>query len=276
MSRSTQYRVIDGIKCYHPDVAEDYSSYPTSGFDVTDELEGGSFWVRSRTRVLRRMILDLATPLERARVLEIGCGTGAFLQSLASEPKLELLGSEIYLRGLKSATARNSGLEFIQLDASDIPFVAEFDVIGAFDVIEHIDDDMSVLRGVRQALKPGGHAVITVPQYPFLWGVLDEIVHHKRRYRRGELVGKALQAGFEVRFVSSFLFMLFPLMLLSRLLDRGGKQEQDVQAFDRRVRFPRWVNRIFDAVMRLDEAMIGWGWSLPWGGSLILIARNSK
>lgn len=274
MSRSAEYRVIDGIKCYHPDVAEDYGSYPTIGFDITDEVEEGSFWVWSRTRLLRREILQLTAPLERAKVLEIGCGTGVFLQSLADEPNLELLGSEIYLRGLKSARARNSSVEYVQLDASDIPFEAEFDVVGAFDVIEHIDDDISVLRGIYQALKPGGHALITVPQHQFLWSSLDELVHHKRRYGRKELMDKARQAGLEVRFVSSFLFMLFPLMLLSRLLDRGRGQESETQALDRRVRFSGWVNAVFDAFMRLDEAMIGWRWSLPWGGSLLLLARK--
>lgn len=156
-SLEPQFRVIDGLKCYHPEEAELHSSYPASGFDVTDEGEGDSFWVRSRTRVLRREILRLTRPIGQARFLEIGCGTGMFLQSLTSEPNLELLGSEISLRGLKSATARNSGVEFIQLDAADIPFEAQFDVIGAFDVIEHIDDDLTVLRGIRRALKPGGH-----------------------------------------------------------------------------------------------------------------------
>ena len=207
-------------------------------------MEEGSFWVWSRTRLLRREILQLTAPLERAKVLEIGCGTGVFLQSLADEPNLELLGSEIYLRGLKSARARNSSVEYVQLDASDIPFEAEFDVVGAFDVIEHIDDDISVLRGICQALKPGGHALITVPQHQFLWSSLDELVHHKRRYGRKELMDKARQAGLEVRFVSSFLFMLFPLMLLSRLLDRGRGQESETQALDRRVRFSGWVNAV--------------------------------
>lgn len=116
--------------------------------------------------------------------------------------------------------------------------------------------------------------MITVPQHQFLWSSLDELVHHKRRYGRKELMDKARQAGLEVRFVSSFLFMLFPLMLLSRLLDRGRGQESETQALDRRVRFSGWVNAVFDAFMRLGEAMIGWRWSLPWGGSLLLLARK--
>lgn len=86
----------------------------------------------------------------------------------------------------------------------------------------------------------------TVPQHSFLWSALDDMVYHKRRYRRAELVDRLREAGFEVRYVTSFLFLLFPA----------------------------WVNLLFDAVMRLDEAMIGMHRPLPWGGSLLIIARN--
>lgn len=269
------FRVVAGVKCYHPEVCEEHGAYPSEGFAVTDELEEDSFWVSSRTRLLKREILRLTRGRERMRLLEIGCGTGMFLRCLAGEPNLELLGSEIYLRGLRSAMARESGIEFIQLDASRIPFVEAFDLIAAFDVLEHIEDDRAALGGILRALKPGGHAVITVPQHPFLWSVLDELVHHQRRYRRADLLAKLREAGFELRYASSFLFTLFPLMLLSRLLDRGrGAQPQEPDALDRRVRFPRWVNRVFDAVMRVDEALIGLRLSLPWGGTLLAVARR--
>lgn len=274
MSGQAPYTLIDGIKCYHPALAEDERYYPESGFDLTDKVEGGSFWVRSRTRVLRRQVLRLTRGAARVRMLEIGCGTGWFLRSLSGRENLELVGSEVSLRGLKSATARGAAVEFIQLDATDIPFVGEFDLIGAFDVIEHIDNDMSVLRGMLRALKPGGHAIVTVPQHPFLWSALDEIVHHKRRYTRRELSEKLEAAGFELVYVTSFLFTLFPLMLVSRLLDRGRPQGQDPAAFGKRVSFPGWMNALFDAFMRVDETLIGLGVPLPFGGSLLAVARR--
>jgi SAM-dependent methyltransferase len=268
----TTFRLVDGVKCYHPEVAESYDSYPENGFEVTDDVEAESFWVRSRTRLLKSEV-SRACGGSGARMLEVGCGTGVFLRSLAGTPGLELLGSKIYLRGLESARARGGAIEFIQLDATRIPFQSEFDIVGAFDVIEHIDDDAAVLRGVCRSLKPGGQLLLTVPQHPFLWSRLDELVHHKRRYTRDGLVRKVQEAGLYVSYASSFLFTCFPLMLISRLFDRGGGPDAKGE-FDRRVRFSPLVNAVLDALMRIDEWLIRRRFSLPWGGSLLLVARK--
>jgi SAM-dependent methyltransferase len=276
VSQSASYRVIDGVKCYHPDVAESYDSYPSAGFEVTDEVEDESFWVRSRLRLLRREILRLAKAASSpCRFLEIGCGTGLVLRSLVNETQMELLGSEIYLRGLQSARSHDSGVEFIQLDATAIPFNSEFDIIGAFDVIEHIDDDVAVLNGIRGALKPGGRLVITVPQHPFLWSRLDELVHHRRRYTRRELRKTVTGAGLKVEYVTSYFFTLFPLMLLSRLLERKQPDESADQALNRRVRFHPSVNKLFDAATRIDDLLTRLRCSLPWGGTLLMIAQRT-
>lgn len=275
MSNPSRFVLRDGIKCYHPELASDFDGYPSSGFDVTDDVEEGSFWVWSRTRLLTREVLRVVSDIPQARFFEIGCGTGAFLRSLSSEGSLQLLGSEIYLRGLRSAITRSPDIEFIQLDATRIPFESEFDAVGAFDVIEHIEDDRAVLRGIRQALKPGGHLVLTVPQHQFLWSSIDEFVHHRRRYSRKDLLAKLESTGFQVTFATSFVFMLFPLMLVSRLLDRKPKAPATAEEFDKQVRFSPLTNRLFDWVMRIDEAMIARRWSLPWGGTLLVVAKKS-
>ncbi len=272
MTAATAFSVVDGVKCYHPDVAESYDGYPESGFEVTDDVEADSFWVRSRTRLLRHEVLRLCgRPV--TRMLEVGCGTGVFLRSLEGTPGLELLGSEVYLRGLRSARARGGAIEFVQLDATRMPFESEFDIVGAFDVIEHIEDDRAVLRGMGRSLKPGGHLLLTVPQHPFLWSRLDELVHHKRRYTRRGLLLKVEEAGLRVRYASSFLFAGFPLMLASRLVDRRASSDPKAD-FDRRVRFSPATNAALDAVMRIDEALIRCRLSLPWGGSLLVVAQR--
>ena len=273
MSERKEFILKNGIKCYHPNLAEDFGGYPDSGFDVTDEVEDGSFWVWSRTRLLKREVLKVTSDIHGARFFEIGCGTGAFLRSLSSNSSLELLGSEIYLRGLRSAAKRTPNVEFIQLDATDIPFEAEFDAIGAFDVIEHIEDDVSVLRGIRRALRPGGYLILTVPQHQFLWSSIDEFVHHKRRYNKKELVEKFESVGLAVEYVTSFVFMLFPLMVISRFLKR--KTEASASNFEQQVRFSPFVNRVFDFFMRIDEVLIDQRWSLPWGGTLLAIVRKN-
>lgn len=274
MSDDLKYTVVDGIKCYHPDIAESFDGYPSSGFDATDEVSLESFWVTSRTRLLRREIIKAVGGMPNAKVFEIGCGVGTFLHSLSSEPAIQLLGSEISLRGLRSAKAQCPTVEFIQMDAAAIPFVSEFDVIGAFDVIEHIDDDMMVLRGIHKALKPKGRLVLTVPQHEFMWSSIDEFVHHRRRYGREKLVSKIVSAGFQVDYVTSFVFMLFPLMLVSRLFDRTRKMKPTAADFNKQVRFNPFVNRIFSWLMRIDEFMIACRYSLPWGGTLLVVAKK--
>ncbi len=266
-------KMIEGIKCYQPEVAEDYLGYPNAGFEITDELEDESFWVQSRNRLLKREVLRTVSGVAYPCFLEIGCGTGTFLRSLSSEKTLSLVGSEIYLRGLRSARKRSSSkIEFIQLDATRIPFSNKFDTIGAFDVIEHIEDDVAVLSGIQRSLKSEGYLIVTVPQHQFLWSNLDEFVHHKRRYNRQDLLEKIESVGLKIEYVSSFVFSLFPLMLISRYLEKN--KEVSMSNFDQQVRFNHFTNWFLGFFMRIDEIMIRLRLSLPWGGSLIVVAKK--
>lgn len=276
MSRILQYKIINGVKCFNPDVAESYDDYPDEGFDVTDKLEAESFWVRSRTRLLKSIIDRFAMPSKETRFLDIGCGTGAVIQGIMENKNLRITGSEIYLGGLIYAKKKLPEVEFIQFDVTQGTLPESFDMIGAFDVLEHIDDDAAAISNTYEMLSDGGYFVITVPQYMFLWSRLDEIVKHKRRYSRAELLSKLRQQGFEVSFCSSFVFVLFPLMLISRIFDRGkkGNKTTDVE-FKTRVEFPNILNRIFDLTMRIDEVLISRGISLPYGGSLLVVAKKS-
>ena len=197
------------------------------------------------------------------------------LEALRAIPNLRLTGSEIYLHGLRYARAKMPDIDFIQLDATDIPFHAAYDVVGAFDVIEHIDRDELVMQQVYDALRPGGLFVVTVPQYPWMWSSLDELVHHKRRYRRAELLDRLRRAGFEVTYVTSFVTVLFPLMFLTRVSDWFRLRPIDSMAdFSSRVAPPVFINSICDWVMRLDEGALRAGLTLPFGGSLLAVARK--
>jgi len=269
------YTVIDGIRCYAPALASDHTDYPSGGFDITSEVEARSFWCRTRNRVLTRVFQRFTDQARTLDVLEIGCGIGGVIDALRELPNLRLTGSEIYIQGLQYARAKMPGVEFIQLDATDIPFKAAFDVVGAFDVLEHIDQDELVMREVRDTLRPDGLFIVTVPQYQWMWGVLDELVHHKRRYSRDQLIERLQRSGFDVVYCTSFVTTLFPFMMLSRALDRGRGLPADATAdFASRVDLPRPVNTAFDWIMRIDEAALRLGATLPFGGSLLAVARR--
>ena len=267
-------QVIDGIRCFAPDIASAHDSYPSEGFDVTVEVEETSFWCRSRNRLVVSLMERYAPRHPSPRVLELGCGTGTVLNALRRLPGVDLTGSEIYLSGLRHAQRRLPEVKFIQLDATVMPFVDEFDVVGAFDVLEHIPDDERVMRNVYAALRCGGVFLVTVPQYQWMWSELDELVKHQRRYGRAELVARLERAGFEVEYSGSFVSALFPLMAAKRLLSKRSARENTREAFAEHVQLPPTLNRIFDRVMRVDEALVRGGVSLPFGGSVVAVARK--
>ena len=80
MSDMLQYTLVDGVKCYSPEVASAYTDYPDSGFDLTDENADSSFWVSSRNRLFKSLVQHHLLPTGRTRFLEIGCGTGDFIR----------------------------------------------------------------------------------------------------------------------------------------------------------------------------------------------------
>lgn len=278
MRETLQYIMIEGIKCYSPEVANAYTDYPDSGFDLTDKNAEKSFWVSSRNRLFKSIIERYLAPTGKTKFLEIGCGTGNFIRHIAKNENLEIMGSEIYLKGLIYAKKNLPSVDFIQFDVTQGKIGEQFHIITAFDVIEHIENDNSALSNIGQMLNKNGVLVVSVPQHMFLWSKLDEIVKHKRRYSKNELVSKLKANDFDIDFATSFLFILFPLMLLSRLIDKGGydQSSSDGQELEKRAKFSGVLNIVFDFFMRIDECLIKLGISLPFGGTLVVVARKRR
>jgi len=248
---------------------------PGDGFDPTYfarlfQLESSSFWFRARNRLI---VWALRRYLPDARdFLEIGCGTGYVLAALADAcPDMHLTGSEFFTQGLQWTARRVRGATLMQLDARNLPFEEEFDAFGAFDVLEHIDDDARVLGEAYRALRPGGSLLLTVPQHRFLWSALDEYAFHHRRYSRSELLMKVRAAGFDVLRCSSFVSLLMPVLLLSRATRRSEQRLDPEGEF----KIPRFLDYGFEKTMDAERALIRAGVSFPFGGSLLLVARKS-
>ena len=154
------------------------------------------------------------------------------------------------------------------MDARQIPFEREFDVVGAFDVLEHIAEDELVLSEMFKATRPGGGILLTVPQHQFLWSELDRHSMHQRRYNRAHLRGKVERAGFCVERITSFVSFLLPLLILSR----RKRKDQDLWAEVPRMN--RSLNAFFEKTLAAERALIRSGISFPAGGSLLLVARK--
>ncbi|OGW69518.1 MAG: methyltransferase [Nitrospirae bacterium RIFCSPLOWO2_01_FULL_62_17] len=257
---------------FAPELADANSGFQADYFGQLAAREAGHFWFRSRNRLvcwaLRRYFPAMQT------FLEVGCGTGFVLSGIRREfPELRLHGSEIFSDGLAFAGQRLPGVALFQMDARRIPFADEFDVIGAFDVLEHVEDDAAVLQQMFQAVTPGGGIVLTVPQHRWLWSAVDDYSFHKRRYGRDALLEKIQRAGFQVLRVTSFVFLLLPMLLLSRLWRVGSSAGSDPLA---EYKIPSWVNTVFESALDLERCLIATGLSLPAGGSLLVVARRGR
>lgn len=264
---------LEGYPILAPDLAQGGAGFSPEAFAKLSTVEAGSFWFRARNRLIV-WALQCHFP-QMHRYLEIGCGTGYVLAGVAAAyPGAELTGSEVFCVGLPYASRRVEKAELIQMDARRIPYVEEFDVIGAFDVLEHIEEDETVLAELHRALRPGGGIAITVPQHPWLWSRRDEHACHVRRYRIGELREKVLRTGFKVEFETSFVSLLLPALIVSRLLSfRNMQADSGVMA---ELRLPGVINRTFEGVMNLERQLIQLGMRFPVGGSRILIARKPE
>ncbi|GMV42778.1 MAG: hypothetical protein AMXMBFR64_44940 [Myxococcales bacterium] len=226
----------------------------------------------------RRVILALAERELRgraARVLDVGCGTGATLAALA-----RVVGAEGDVRGVEPDAgalefcARRGLSGVVQGRAEALPFDdGSFDLVLALDVIEHIEDDAAAVRELARVTRPGGAVLVTVPAHPLLWSRHDEALHHVRRYRRGELVRVLRGAGLRIETLSWYNTALLPVVAAVRLGQRAiaglggakGVPRSDVSLP------PRPVNAALGALLGAERHLIG---RLPFGVSLIALARR--
>jgi len=205
--------------------------------------------------------------------LEIGCGTGYVLSGVADAfPEVSLSASEIDSAGLQFVRQKVQNADIFQMDARHIPFREEFDLIRAFDVIEHIEEDQEVLNQIYNACKPGGGVIVTVPQHPSLWSEVDTFSHHKRRYTKNELVDKIQKTGFEMVEMISFVSLLLPAMLLSRLKNESKKEFDPMREFE----MPHILNWVLEKIMTIERVLIKVGLRFPAGGSLLCVGKKPK
>lgn len=264
---------ISGYPAFVPDLALASDGFDPAAHERLIRIEEKCFWFRGRNRLLK-FFLEHHFPSAKS-LMEIGCGTGYVLAGLSeARPKLRLTGGDIYVNTLKLASGRVPSAEFLQVDARQLPFEEEFDVVGAFDVLEHIEDDEVVLREMYRSTKTGGGAIITVPQHQWLWSATDETSYHKRRYTRAELLRKVENAGFRPVRVTSFITFLFPAMLVSRLrwwlkktseTGNQGLKEAEINPF---------VDGVLEKICGLERYFIERGVSFPFGGSLLFVASK--
>lgn len=231
------------------------------------EVEARHWWFVGRRRIVDHLIAALGLPAD-ATILDAGCGTGGNLAMLARHGRVlafELDGEARAIAAQRSGLAVEPG----QLPHR-LPAAAQgLDLVTLLDVLEHLDDDRAALQGLFERLAPGGRVVVTVPALPALWSRHDEAHHHRRRYRKGELVALARAAGFEIDLVSYYNFWLLPALAGVRLVDTFVKRGVD----DGLSVPPAPLNRALTAIFASERHLIG-RLPLPLGASLLMCARR--
>ncbi len=262
--------ILNDFIAFAPELAEVSEGFEADFFHQLVELEATSFWFRSRNLLI---LWALSKYFNQAnKFLEIGCGTGFVLSGIEQKfPYLDLYGSEIFTAGLSYAAHRLNQAQLFQMDARNIPFLEEFDVIAAFDVLEHIQEDVIVLQQMYKATKYGGGIILTVPQHPWLWSQADDYAHHVRRYRSKELKEKIRKAGFQCIRTASFVSLILPLMIISRILNRQHREDFDPT---QEHQVSGLLNIVLEKVLTFERRIIRLGFSFPAGGSLLLIAQK--
>lgn len=230
------------------------------------ELQGSHWWFAGRREILSRLIGRLPLP-EEPRILEAGCGVGGNLAMLRRFGAVSALEPD--------APARDHVLKTWGVSASDgrlpgaLPWPpASFDLVCAFDVLEHVEDDAGAARALGEMAARGGFVIVTVPAFRWLWSRHDEIHHHRRRYRRAEVVGLFEAAGLEVVKASYFNTLLFPLAAAVRIAGRMFGAHGGADAMP-----PAPLNALFSRLFAAETGWLARG-AFPFGLSIVVVGRK--
>jgi len=220
--------------------------YLDPGAGILDSLAG--------TRRFNRWMADTVRPLVGTHVLELGAGIGNMTQHLARGRKT-YVASDIDEEHMARLRVRFRGRPSMEVRKCDLcvredfkPLLGAFDTVVCLNVVEHVEDDREALRNIFSALRPGGRAIVLVPQDQKAYGTLDEVLGHFRRYSEAELRERMEEAGFEVERMLQF----------NRPTRPGWRFNGQVL---KRRSFSRFQLRAFDALVPLWRRIDAY---LPW------------
>lgn len=261
-----------------PSAPDASPTYDPQFFSKIAAVENRHFWFAARNCIIGTAVASVAADLAPGyRVLEVGCGTGIVLQELVKACRTgEVIGMDLYPEAVAFARGR-AACEIVQGDILDPPSLGEFDIVVMCDVLEHLPNDGKIVEGLHRFLKCGGTLVLTVPAHMSLWSYFDVSACHRRRYAVNGLKTLLREHGFEVEFLTQFMMLLFPLVWLFRRLQGGRADispENAAAKASRELKVLPLINPLLKSLLKSETALIRRRWSLPFGTSLLAIARK--
>ncbi len=240
----------------------------TEVYSVVHQVERTHWFFVARRLIIASLLDTFADKSKRAILLDIGGGTGGMAE--VARHFGQVIGVDYSEKAL--SFYRQYHPDVCLGDAAQLPFENDsLDFILALDLLEHLEDDAQGLSDFYRVLKPGGRALFTVPAFKFLWGRLDDVAHHYRRYTKNELARKVQFAGFRVLKASYLNTILFPIVAVARwtesLRKRWTKTDADLRLLPSTLNFT--LANLFGAEARLLRIL-----DLPFGVSIVCVAEK--
>lgn len=239
-------------------------------YAIMDRVEDTHWWFVGRRAILETFLREIVSQIQDLRseinILDIGCGTGANLEMLSQFGTAE--GVDVSDEALDFC--RQKGLTVQKGLAETLPYADEsFDITTALDVIEHLDADVAGLKEMHRVTESGGYSLIFVPAFMWLWGVQDDISHHRIRYTRKQIVERIEKAGFTVGRATYANLTFFAPVLAGRTLMKltGIKPESEnninISA----------LNGLFGKLFSAERFWLK-NLNFPFGVSIVVVARK--
>lgn len=249
-------------------------SYPTEGHTDCFAVEDGSYWFAHRNRVITQLLDRHAID---GPFLDVGGGNGVVSAAIARTGRCTVM-LEPGIAGARNAKARGLPHVICATLKQAAPIAGVFRAVGLFDVIEHVQDDVALLRETRSLLPAGGHLLVTVPALPTLWSDEDVYAGHYRRYTLSECANRIQAAGFRIDFASYFFAPLVLPVLIARRM-RSALARRNTQALHetavKQLQPDAFTNRLIRALLAAEYNMLSHA-RVPIGTSCAIVATADE
>lgn len=201
------------------------------------------------------------------RYLDVGCGTGGFLEWARAHLAGHWTGLDSSLDACLRCQER--GLAVEQGDAMQLPYEDNsLDGITCLDVLEHLEEPVGALSELRRVLKHGGRILLTVPAHPHLWSYHDENLGHQKRYTAKLFKQEIERSGLVVERLSYAHALLYPVIFVKRHMSGSGRDKSDTKSVWRP------LNLLLDYYYRMEAFFLAKTGSIPLGSSLMAVGRK--
>ncbi len=235
-------------------------------------LEDDYWWFVGKRRIAEALIHQCVAPIRDLHVLDVGCGTGGFLNHLRGRLDMAF-GMDLSEVALRFAHQRRLD-RLTQASAETLPYRDDaFDLVTALDLLYHrwVTDDVAALRECWRVMRPGGWLLLTDSAFQFLYGEHDLRFGGQRRYTTGDLRTRVEAAGFTIHKLSYANTLFFPAVAAVRLWSRAFGTHG---AGDFVLRpLPGWLNGLLTNLYTLEARGLSW-LSYPFGASVVCLARK--